>query len=361
MSDPYTEREEVQKFVELLPDDYAERFEGRENATYEVGPIEPDPEALVDESRRVRVRRERPEGGKRFPFPVPNGWFVVAASDELAVGEVKSLYAFGKDLVLYRSESGEARLIDAYCPHMGAHIGTGGKVEGDGIRCPFHGWRFDGASGQCTNIPYTDDDRIPAGGKVRGYPLIERNHMIWAGHHREGKEPFYDVPVVTEFHDPDWLPHAVKTFEIATCIQEMAENDADFAHFKYVHGSAEIREGDVTVEGTYKRVANDSFIRESHGLGCTVLHVADVFRFMSSVLPIDEENVKLVWWFTAPKALGEDAANTIAEAFFTGVSQDLAIWENKRYEPKPLLTPMEKGIADQRRWAMQFYSGLDEA
>ncbi|WP_420437385.1 Rieske 2Fe-2S domain-containing protein [Candidatus Poriferisocius sp.] len=50
----------------------------------------------------------------------------------LAVGEIKSFYAFGKDLVLYRTESGEARLIDAYCPHMGAHIGAGGKVDGDG-------------------------------------------------------------------------------------------------------------------------------------------------------------------------------------------------------------------------------------
>lgn len=361
MSDPFTEREEIQKFVDLLPDDYAERFEGREQASYEVGPIEPDPEALSDPSRRVRVRRETLSSGKRFPFPIPNGWFVVGESKKLAPGEVQSFFAFGKDLVLYRSETGEARLVDAYCPHLGAHIGTGGKVEGDGIRCPFHGWRFDGASGRCSHIPYTDDDRIPAGGRLRSYPVLERDHMIWAWHHLEEKDPFYDVPEVSEFFDDAWLPYEVKTFEIATCIQEMAENDADFAHFKYVHGSAEIREGDVTVEGTYKRVANDTFIRESFGLGCTVLQVADVFRFMSSVLPIDEENVKLVWWFTAPKALGADAAKTIADAFFIGVSQDLAIWENKRYEPRPLLTPMEKGIADQRRWALQFYSGLEEA
>ncbi len=360
MTDPLSERDEMQRFAELVPS-YAERMEQRQTATYEIGPIDPDPEALLDASRRTIVRREKPPGGKRFPFPVPNGWFVVAESRELAPGEITTLYAFGKDLVLYRTASGEARLIDAYCPHLGAHIGAGGKVDGDGIRCPFHGWRFDGASGRCTDIPYTDDDRIPPGAEVRSYPIVERNHMVWAWHHLEGGEPFYEVPEVPEFDDSDWLPYEVKTFEIATCIQEMAENDADFAHFKYVHGSPEVPDGDVTIDGAYKRVANESFVRESFGLGCTVLQVAEIFRFVSSVLPLDEEHVKLVWWFTAPRALGVDAAKTIAEAFFTGVSQDLAIWENKRYQAKPLLTADEKGIVDQRRWALQFYSGVDGA
>ncbi len=361
MSDPLAERDEMQKFAALLPDDFAERLEQRENATYEVGPIEPDPEALMDKSRRTLVRREKPADGKRFPFPVPNGWFVMAESRDLAPGDTQSLYAFGRDLVLYRAQSGEARLIDAYCPHLGAHIGSGGKVEGDAIRCPFHGWRFDGASGRCTHIPYTDDDRIPPNGKVRTYPIVEANHMIWAWHHLEGGEPFYEVPIVPEFEDPDWLPYEVKTFEVATCIQEMAENDADFAHFKYVHGSAEVPDGEVTIKGCYKRVANETFVRESFGLGCTVLQIAEIFRFVSSVIPLDEENVKLVWWFTAPRSLGEEAAKTISEAFFTGVSQDLAIWENKRYQPRPLLTESEKEIAEQRRWAMQFYSGFQDA
>ncbi len=361
MGDSLTEREDLQKFNALLPDEYAERFDARNEATYEIGPIEPDPEALADKGRRTLVRREKPADGKRFPFPIPNGWFVMAESRELAPGEVKNLYAFGKDLVLYRAETGEARLIDAYCPHLGAHIGVGGKVEGDAIRCPFHGWRFDGASGRCNHIPYTDDDWVPPQGKVRTYPTIERNHMIWAWHHLEGGDPFYEVPVVPELDDPDWLPYETKTFEIATCIQEMAENDADFAHFKYVHGSAEVPEGEVTIEGTTKRVAIDTFVRENFGLGCAVLEISGVFRFLSSVVPLDEEHSKLIWWFTAPRSLGEDAARTIADAFFTGVSQDLAIWENKRFEPRPLLTPGEKDIADQRRWAMQFYSGLDEA
>src|SRR5512145_2144386 len=81
----------------------------------------------------------------RFPFPAyPNGWFRVAYSHELARAEVRPLFLLGRDLVLFRDEEGVARVLDAHCRHLGAHLGHGGKVEGGGIRCPFHAWRWNG-------------------------------------------------------------------------------------------------------------------------------------------------------------------------------------------------------------------------
>lgn len=358
MSNSVFDRPDIQEYRKLLPDDYADRLD-QDGGSFEVGPVEPDPQALLDPSRRTVVRRQGTPSGKRYPFPIPNGWFVVAESRALAPGDVECLHAFGKDLVLYRSETGEARLIDAYCPHLGAHIGVGGKVEGDAIRCPFHGWRFDGESGRCSDIPYTDDDRIPARARARSYPTVERNQMIWAWHHLEAEPPFFEVPLVPEFDDPDWLPYELKTFEIATCVQEMAENDADYAHFRFVHGTPQIPETEMVVDGHYRRSASNGFVRESHGLGLAVLRIGDAFRFIASALPVDDEHVLQRWWFTAPRASGENAAKIIAEAFYTGVSQDLAIWENKRFQPKPLLTESEKNIAEFRRWAAQFYSGYD--
>ena len=59
----------------------------------------------------------------------PRGWFVIQFSDELPPGAVKPLKYFGKDLVLFRTESGEPTILDAFCPHMGAHLGHGGKVR----------------------------------------------------------------------------------------------------------------------------------------------------------------------------------------------------------------------------------------
>ena len=50
----------------------------------------------------------------------------------------------------------QVSIVDAYCPHLGANLGVGGHVRGNCIECPFHGWRFDGETGQCVSIPYTD-------------------------------------------------------------------------------------------------------------------------------------------------------------------------------------------------------------
>ena len=105
----------------------------------------------------------------RFPFPTtPDGWYGVAFAPRLASGAVKAIHYFGRDLALFRDEGGRARVFDAHCPHMGAHLGHGGLVSGEGIRCPFHGWRFDG-EGRCVEVPHlgrvqTQTLRVTAGG-----------------------------------------------------------------------------------------------------------------------------------------------------------------------------------------------------
>src|SRR5580692_8088000 len=95
----------------------------------------------------------------RYPFPAsPNGWFSVGPGNDLAPGDVRPVTYLGHDLVLFRGEGGEARVFDAYCPHLGANLGVGGRVCGDGITCPFHGWQFDG-HGTLAKVPGLD--RIP--------------------------------------------------------------------------------------------------------------------------------------------------------------------------------------------------------
>ena len=58
-----------------------------------------------------------------FTPPIPNGWFQIAYSDELTPGTVMPLRYFGKDLVAFRTESGQVAVLDAFCPHLGAQIG----------------------------------------------------------------------------------------------------------------------------------------------------------------------------------------------------------------------------------------------
>ena len=90
-------------------------------------PMPSDGAALLDRSRRPIVRT--PLSEPRFPFPVPNGWFVVEESRELLPGESKALHVFGADVVLFRGEDGAPHMVEAYCAHLGAHIGVGGASK----------------------------------------------------------------------------------------------------------------------------------------------------------------------------------------------------------------------------------------
>ena len=93
------------------------------------------------------------DGLERSPLPVPYGWFWVSYSEDLKAGEHRNIECFGQEWVLFRAETGEAGVVDPYCPHLGAHLGHGGKVVGDSLRCPFHHWSYN-TKGFCTKIPY---------------------------------------------------------------------------------------------------------------------------------------------------------------------------------------------------------------
>ena len=92
-------------------------------------PMPRNPESLPDRTRRPIVRAQVP-GEKRFPFPVPNGWFVVAEARDLDPGQTMAFHVFGKDVVLFRTESGEPRMVDAYSRAPGRP--SRGRREGRG-------------------------------------------------------------------------------------------------------------------------------------------------------------------------------------------------------------------------------------
>ena len=89
---------------------------------------------------------------------VVKGWYAVCASDELGCGDVEPFEIGGQRLVIFRSEDGEVRALDAFCPHMGTDLASG-KVFGDSIRRVFHHRRFDGKSGAASTCPC--QKRIP--------------------------------------------------------------------------------------------------------------------------------------------------------------------------------------------------------
>jgi phenylpropionate dioxygenase-like ring-hydroxylating dioxygenase large terminal subunit len=104
--------------------------------------------------------------GELFAFP--RGLFVILFSDELAPGQVAPMRYLARDFVLFRTETGAPRVLDAFCPHLGAHLGHGGVVEGEELRCPFHAWKFNG-TGECSEVPYAK--KIPPRARIACAPL----------------------------------------------------------------------------------------------------------------------------------------------------------------------------------------------
>ena len=95
----------------------------------------------------------------------------------------------------------------------------------------------------------------------------------------------------------------LREFTIATSCQEMAENNHDFAHFQYVHGTEAIPDGRDVIDGTYKSVeepAASSARRSASASAC--VRVPGMLTFLSSMTPIDEDNVHVRWFFTVAGA-----------------------------------------------------------
>lgn len=103
-----------------------------------------------------RMRKLRKIGINELPPPYPNGWYSILESSSLKPGKATSVSCLGETFAVYRTAEGKVNVLDAYCPHLGANLGVGGRVEGDNIVCPFHQWSFRGTDGQCTNVPYSN-------------------------------------------------------------------------------------------------------------------------------------------------------------------------------------------------------------
>lgn len=308
----------------------------------------------------------------RFPFPrYPDGWFQVAYSDELKPGQVVPLHYFGRELVLFRTEDGSPHVLDAYCPHMGAHLGYGGKVVGGCVRCPFHSWEFDGR-GNCTSIPYAQ--KIPPKATLRSWPVCEKNGLVMIWFHAAGGPPSWEVPDVPEYNASDWTPYEKRRWKIRTHNQEMAENAVDAAHFLYVHGTGGVPKTTAEIRGHILHVVSEAKMKKrsdevtgqiesiSYGFGFGTTRFTGLVEtlLLSSVVAIDDDYVDVMFTFTVRKLPHAEFTNMVGMKFIAEIErqlgQDIPIWENKKYVSPPLLCDGDGPVGVFRKWVKQFYS-----
>ncbi|RVU44502.1 Rieske 2Fe-2S domain-containing protein [Rubrivivax rivuli] len=180
-------------------------------------------------------------------------WQPVALLDEfdpaldprMAVRPLKAVRLLGQDLVLFRDEAGRWGLLDRDCPHRGADLAYA-RHEGDGLRCPFHGWKFD-ASGRCLETPAEP----PVNGqpstlcqrvRQRSYPLRQVAGVLFAYLGPED-QPLPALPAFDAFTAPASHRFAFKGLWHANWLQAF-EVGIDPAHPSFLHRYLEDEDAD---------------------------------------------------------------------------------------------------------------------
>ncbi len=314
---------------------------------------------------------ETPARDPLASFPgFPRGWFVIQFSDELKPGDVKPLRYFGKDMVLYRTESGKATILDAYCPHLGAHLAYGGKVNGDSIRCPFHAWEF-GSNGACTAVPYAS--KIPPKARIGSWHVTEKNGMIYVWNDNDGQGPDWEVPDLPEYSPDTYLAWNHSIMEIKTHPREIVENLVDTGHFMPVHGTdakkfSNTWDGHIGVqhnEGIAYPLGGgaDPYVRTAtyYGPAYMVTHMKGVMEsiLINAHTPIEEGKLHLRFAVSLKHGGRIERTAQFVDQYIDnlrrGYLQDVAIWENKTFQERPILCDGDGDIGTLRRWYRQFY------
>ncbi|MEZ0351953.1 Rieske 2Fe-2S domain-containing protein [Mycobacterium sp. pR1184] len=318
---------------------------------------------------------------QNWPTMQPTGWFQMAWSADLKIGEVKALHYFGRDLVAFRGYDGQVCVMDAHCRHLGANLAFGGCVVEDGIQCPFHGWVWNG-QGRNVSIPY--QDRPNRGRRIRSYPVAEVNESIFVWHDAAGREPLWRLPtgfemlgdhVASRSYHPFSADCRTRFANIHVHPQVIAENAVDPHHFRFVHRtpisptvlrehtdsstwSAKVGFGRRWADGE-DRLDDTLNTIEIYWSGIGVSfngeHTREGIRVISiCTTPVDDETSDIFagYWI-------DDECDDFAErlaAAKRALPQDIQIWDHQQYmDPPALATSEAAGFKKLRAWCSNFY------
>lgn len=155
------------------------------------------------------------------------GWYWVLPSKQLKPGQVKPVQVLGRNLAVYRGENRQLVALDAYCPHMGAHLAEG-KVEENCLRCFFHNWKFDDR-GKCVEIPALTK---PLPVSVKSWAVEEKYGLIWVW---AGESAPQSLPFVPEL-ETEAVDSLLGSRFVKNCHPNVVLiNAIDAHHFNTVH------------------------------------------------------------------------------------------------------------------------------
>jgi vanillate O-demethylase monooxygenase subunit len=158
-----------------------------------------------------------------------NYWYAAAWSEELTTAPLARTL-LGEPVVLFRTESGKAQAFDDCCPHRMARL-SAGRVEGETLRCGYHGLRFD-CAGACVEIP--GQLEISDRARVHAYPTVERWNLAWMWAGRpEAADPDL-IPALPWLDSPAWAySHGTISYDCNYVL--LCDNLLDLTHTTFTH------------------------------------------------------------------------------------------------------------------------------
>jgi len=306
---------------------------------------------------------------ERFPMPtVPNGWYAVLLSRELQRAPVP-LHVLDHELVAFRDDARRPIVLDAFCPHLGTHLGHGGRVVDGEIECPFHRWRFD-AEGHCTHATSaTTTPRV----RVRPWHVREQDGIVYVWSHASSSEPSWEVPAMPQSDRAHTTPIHLR-WRVPTHVQEIRENIGDETHFSVIHKLPQAGAPELVTRGPFATLRFPSRFDllgralmfdtrcDMAGPGILCMRTRGIVEARILVLstPADGATshlrllvsstnlgrVPLTRWMIAPIVAGLAKRD---------VDKEVNIWGHKRYLERPTFVGPERTQRQIRTWYRQFY------
>jgi 3-ketosteroid 9alpha-monooxygenase subunit A len=324
---------------------------------------------------------------RQIPPNLTQAWVFISYESRVSINSITRLHIMNRDLVLWRSTTGVISLQDAYCPHMGAHLGFG-KVRGEFIECIFHKRKFDG-DGKC----------IGQGKPNISYPIKNIHGLVfaWFG----SSLPTWEMPDILSHFDVNtessWKILRSKEYIYDFHPKDLLDNTVDAKHFKTFHNQCvsyapvQILEkskwhfiSKVVFTGSPQLKLNNEMklelVTESYGPTNLVVNAVVrvhsrvfFFKFIFLCTPIENEKTMYTLAIAVQKnhpdkrSLGRKLAEFLYNhyAFYMQVKEfrreSKEVWQHKTYLKNPDLDNQESSLKEYTAWYEEFYQNEAEA
>lgn len=206
-----------------------------------------------------------------------NRWYPLCFLEELNENNLLPKKILGKDLIVFKTESGNYGVIEDRCCHRNVNLSLG-VVKGEVVKCAYHGWEYNSA-GVCTHIPsLPSEKKIPSACKIESYSIRLDYKMVWVWMGDQALKDSVPLPPMPEM---DTMPRVFNYHFVEADLMQVAESLIDAYHINHVHRNSiqgimgelhseqvdfNLKKGADSITGTYLR-KNEGSIFEKFYFG----------------------------------------------------------------------------------------------